>query len=252
MIAAAQNAHEVRDDRQDRRHQHAGNHARHHELPDRIGAERAQRVDLIGHDHRAELGGDAGSDAAGEHQRGQHGPELLHHRRADEPADDRPRAELIERQAALQRQHGTREDARQQHDGERADADGLELLDDVVKIERPRERTADGGPAELDVFLNFREARPSASCPAAFSTSAPSRPHGGEPQLAPLQRLDLVTQRRRALEIEIRGRLAHLRLQLFNARIELVLAQVGLAVLHDGRRPVVEVVDAQRTRRRWP
>ena len=34
------------------------------ELADRIGAERAQRVDLLGHHHRAELRGDAGADAA--------------------------------------------------------------------------------------------------------------------------------------------------------------------------------------------
>ena len=42
-----------------------GEHARHDQLADRIGAERAQRVDLIGDDHRPELGGDAGADAAG-------------------------------------------------------------------------------------------------------------------------------------------------------------------------------------------
>ena len=33
-----------------------------------IGAERAQRVDLIGDDHRAELRGNARPDAAGQHQ----------------------------------------------------------------------------------------------------------------------------------------------------------------------------------------
>ena len=43
---------------------------------------------------------------------GQHRPELLDHRRADQPADDRARAELIERQAALQRQHRAGEEAR--------------------------------------------------------------------------------------------------------------------------------------------
>ena len=143
---------------------HAGNHARHHQLANRIGAERPQRVDLIGDDHRAELGGDARSDAAGEHQRRQHRPELFHHRGADEPADDRPRAELVERQAALQREHGAGEDAGQQHDRERSDADGLELLDDVVEIERAAERVARGGPAELDVFLNLEQPLTSASC----------------------------------------------------------------------------------------
>ena len=101
-----------------------------------IGAERPQRVDLVGHDHRPELGGDARSDAAGQHQAGQHRTELLDHRRADQPADDRPRAELIERQAALQRQHRAGEKPGQQHDGQRLHADGVELLDDVVAVER--------------------------------------------------------------------------------------------------------------------
>ena len=36
---------------------------------------------------------------------GQHGAKLLDHRRAHEASDDRPRAELVERHAALQRQH---------------------------------------------------------------------------------------------------------------------------------------------------
>ena len=66
---------------------------------------------------------------------GQHRSELLDHRRADEPADDRPRAELIERQPALQRQHRAGEEAGQQHDRQRFDADGVELLDDVVPVD---------------------------------------------------------------------------------------------------------------------
>ena len=85
-----------------------GEDARHDELAHGIRAERTQRVDLVGHDHRPELGGDARSDAAGQHQPGQHRPQLLDHRRADQPADQRARAELVERHAALQRQHGAR------------------------------------------------------------------------------------------------------------------------------------------------
>ena len=63
--------------RQQRHHEQPGEHARHDQLADRIGAERAQRGDLIGHHHRAELRGDARSDASGDHQAGQHRPELL-------------------------------------------------------------------------------------------------------------------------------------------------------------------------------
>src|SRR5687767_10897811 len=78
-----------------------------------------------------------------------------------------------------------------------------------------------------------------------LSTSAPG-PRASEAQLAALQRLDLVTQGRGALEVEVGGRLAHLSLQLFNARFELRGAQIRLAVFHDGRRAVIEVVDRHR------
>ena len=42
-----------------------------------IGAERAQRVDLVGDDHRPELCGDARADAAGQHQGVSTGPSSL-------------------------------------------------------------------------------------------------------------------------------------------------------------------------------
>src|SRR6185503_6359956 len=49
----------------------------------------------------------------------------------------RPRAELIQRQPALEREHRAGEEARQQDDGERGPTDGVELLDEVVAIEGP-------------------------------------------------------------------------------------------------------------------
>ena len=89
-----------------------------------------------------------GPDAAGHHQRRQHRAELLDHRRADEPADHGAGAELIERQAGLQRQHHAGERAGQQHDRQRSDADRVELLDDVAArrsagVTRPRADLAD-------------------------------------------------------------------------------------------------------------
>ena len=119
----------------------------HHELANGIGAERPQRVDLVGDDHRPELGGNAGSDASRQHQRRQHRSELFHHRGAHEASDDRPRAELIEREAALQREHRAGKDAGQEHDREGPEADRVELLDDVVKIERAAERMARWRPS---------------------------------------------------------------------------------------------------------
>jgi hypothetical protein len=44
----------------------------------------------------------------------------------------RPGAELIQRDARLQRQHRAGEEAGQQHHGERAQPDDVELLDQVV------------------------------------------------------------------------------------------------------------------------
>ena len=88
-------------DAQQRHHHDAGEHARHDQLADRVGAERAQRRDLIRDEHRAELGRDARADAARHHQAGEHRAELLDHRRADQAADHRPRAELVERDARV-------------------------------------------------------------------------------------------------------------------------------------------------------
>ena len=152
---AAENADEIGDHREHRRHDDAGEHPRDDELAHRIGAERAQRVDLIGDDHRPELGGDARSDAAGQHERRQHGAELFDHRRAHQPADDGPGAELVERQAALRRQRGAGEESGEQHDSQRADADHIELFDDVVAIDGRRDEAAERGGHEVDILLHL-------------------------------------------------------------------------------------------------
>ena len=52
---ASDDADRVGDHRQDRRHEEARQHARHDQLANRIGPKGAQRVDLVGHDHRAEF-----------------------------------------------------------------------------------------------------------------------------------------------------------------------------------------------------
>ena len=200
-----------------------------------IGAERAQRVDLIGHDHRAELGGDARADAAGQHQPGQHRPELLDHRRADQPADERPRAELIERHAALQRQHGAGEEPGQQHDGQRPDADRVELLDDVAEVERPARRCRESSRPAGARTPAPRGRRPSASRRAGRARGYRPAVQAGEAQLAVAQRLERVAQRRGALEVEIRGRGLHLALEPGDLGVELGLRPERLARL--ARRP---------------
>ena len=78
-----------------------------------------------------------------EHQARQHRPQFLDHRGADQASDERPRAELIERDARLQREHRAGEKPGEHHHRQRADPDLLELLDDVVKVERAREGAAE-------------------------------------------------------------------------------------------------------------
>jgi hypothetical protein len=56
---AADDPDEVGNHGQDRRHDDPGQQARNDELADRVRAKRPERVDLIGHGHRAEFGGDA-------------------------------------------------------------------------------------------------------------------------------------------------------------------------------------------------
>ena len=58
--------------------------------------------------------------------------------RADQASDDRARTELIERQAALGRERRAGEEPGEHHDRQRPDADGVELLDDVVPVQRRR------------------------------------------------------------------------------------------------------------------
>ncbi len=81
----------------------------------RIGSvpERPERRNLLGDHHRAQFGGNPRAHPPGHHQRGQHGAEFLDHRGAHQPADDRARPELVERQAGLQREHHAGEQPRQ-------------------------------------------------------------------------------------------------------------------------------------------
>ena len=52
--------------------------ARRDQLLNRVGAERAHGVDLLGDFHGAEFAGDAGGIAAGHHQRRQHRAQFAH------------------------------------------------------------------------------------------------------------------------------------------------------------------------------
>ena len=202
---AADHADAGREDAEQRHHQQAGEHARHDQLADRIGAERAQRRNLIGDLHRPELGRDAGADASRHHQAGQHRTQLLDHRRADQAADHRPRAELVERDARIERQHHPGEQPGEQHDRQRADADRVELLDDVAVVDRRRHHRPADLAEQPDVLLDLEDrvlrpgldprgqasggsrpapARGSSAAGCDRAASPPSRTPGWRPRLS--------------------------------------------------------------------
>ena len=60
-----------------------------------------QRVDLLAHLHRADLGGDGAARAAGDHDRGQQHAEFAQQQDADQVDDEDLRAEVAELEGAL-------------------------------------------------------------------------------------------------------------------------------------------------------
>src|SRR5690606_24434744 len=93
-------------------------------------------IDLLGHAHRAELGGDPGPRAPRDHERGDDRAELPNHRRADQAAEIDVCAETLELDRALEREDHAGEQAREQDDRDRAHADPVHLDDDIVPVER--------------------------------------------------------------------------------------------------------------------
>ena len=159
---AADDADEVVDDGEHRQHDQRGEHARRHELLDRVGAERVERVDLLGDPHRAQLRGNARADASGDHETGEHGTELADHGRRNESADVDRRAEGLELHRRLQCQHHSRKESGEQHDTERLDADRVHLLNQIRAIERAGENETDRFPGEGEILLDGQD---NALCP---------------------------------------------------------------------------------------
>ena len=132
--------------------EHAGHHqrreeARHDQVVDRLDAVHAQRVDLLGDDHRADLGGDAGADARGQHHRRQRRAELVHQDLDELGADLRQVAgDAVDLQAGLEHQHHAEEAERDADEQQRAVADLVQLraatspAASTDEPRRPRER----------------------------------------------------------------------------------------------------------------
>ena len=116
---------------------------------------RAQGVDLLGHGHRADLGGDARSHAAAHHERRQDRPELADERQRDDAADEHLAAERLEGVGRLEGEHHAGEEGRDPGDRDGLDAELVHLPHDLGPVEGPREAVEDrladelGQPAEV-------------------------------------------------------------------------------------------------------
>ena len=84
---------EIRDQRQQRQHQHAGQNARSRQIFVRIHRRRFHGIDLLGHFHGSQLRADARAHAPAHHQSGDDGAALLDHREHD----DLPAASILRR-----------------------------------------------------------------------------------------------------------------------------------------------------------
>ena len=131
-----------RDDRgveaEQRHHQHGREDAREDQRLHRRDADRAHRVDFLGQLHRADLGGEGGARAAGDHDRGHQHAELLDRASADQVDGEHLGAELAKLDRALLGDDDPDQEAHQPDDPEGVDPDHLEALDDGVEAEAAR------------------------------------------------------------------------------------------------------------------
>ena len=81
---AAGQAGDHRDEGQQRQHDQQRQHARDHQQVDRVQAERADRIDFLAADHRADLRGERAGGAAGQHDGGQQHAEFAQEGDADQ------------------------------------------------------------------------------------------------------------------------------------------------------------------------
>jgi hypothetical protein len=115
---------------------------------DGVGAQAADRVDLLGGLHGAEFGGDEGADAAGDHDRDHGRADLAEQRRGRQPAQVLRRPEQAHGVIELHRHHRTDEEPGQGHDRQAFHAHVVKLDDQLAPLEGPARDVEDDLAAE--------------------------------------------------------------------------------------------------------
>ncbi len=111
---------------------HHGQETRHDEIIDRVGGQGAQGVNLLGHAHGAQFGGDGRADAPGDHQAGQDRAEFAAHADADDGEGGGVHLDLVELEIGLGAEDHAGEGAGDGDDGLGFDADEVHFVEDVA------------------------------------------------------------------------------------------------------------------------
>src|SRR5581483_4918780 len=132
------------EDRGQKRHgNQPGDDPRRDQVLDRVDRHRIQRVDLLGDFHAADFRGHGRAGAARDHESGEHRPELAQDAEGDGGAEKILRVEFPQTVIALQTHDHAGKNARQNHHGERFDADRANVMDDQAqprgRAQRPGE-----------------------------------------------------------------------------------------------------------------
>ena len=120
----------------------------HHQIVNRIGAHRGQRIDLFGHTHRSQHGCHRATDATGQHRCSQHRAKFLYQRAVDDHAQTAVQTDRVELCIALHGQHHADEGSRQRDHRQTEYADLIEVDQHRAATGHPREHPAEHLPRE--------------------------------------------------------------------------------------------------------
>ena len=151
-----------------------------------IEAHGAQRVDLLAHLHRAELGGVGAARAAGDHDRDQQHADFAQHQHAEHVDDEDIGAELAEMEDALLGDDAADQEGDQHDDRHRAPAHLLEMMHGRGQAEAARmKEDPDAGAASTAPSMSIRDGDRAAD---AGDAAADLIEHAGDRRRRPRRR----------------------------------------------------------------
>lgn len=113
-----------------------------------MGREGDQRVDLLGHFHGGDFGGDRRRDTGGDHQADQYGAKFAHHADGDDLGNHGLGVEARTAGVDLQGQRAAGEDRRQAHHGQRQPTYLHQRVEQLARIEGRAQDVAEGREGE--------------------------------------------------------------------------------------------------------